>query len=203
MGFKPIVSNNKQMLLSLIKNIPFVKRTYLKTGNKWVHKKLKTVSPHIKGKTIDIGSGNGMVAFYLKNKGHNITALDVGNLSIHPEIKTIVYDGNKMPFKDKEFDTGLILTVLHHTDDPVEVLKEAKRVCKRLIIIEDIYNNKIQQYMTYGMDTLVNLGHSNMTYQNKNDQEWKKTFNQLGLKVLTENQKKVLLFFRQVTYVLE
>jgi len=191
------------MILSLIKNIPFIKKSYLNLGHKWVHRKLETVLIHIQGKTVDIGSGNGMVAFYLQKKGHQMTALDVADLSIHPEIKTIVYDGNQMPFENREFDTGLILTVLHHTDDPVIVLKEAQRVCKRLIIIEDIYSNTLQQYMTYAMDTLVNLGHSNMTYQNKNDQEWKTTFKQLGLKVVFEKQKKVLLFFRQVTYILE
>ena len=191
------------MILSLIKNIPFIKKFYLNLGNKWVHRKLETVLPHINGNTIDIGSGNGMVAFYLQENGHKMTALDVADLSIHPEIKTIVYDGQQMPFKNQQFDTGLILTVLHHTDNPLIVLKEAKRVCKKLIIIEDIYSNTIQQYMTYAMDTLVNLGHSNMTYQNKNDQEWKTTFKQLGLKVVSEKQKSVLLFFKQVTYVLE
>ncbi|MGK0390722.1 MAG: SAM-dependent methyltransferase [Maribacter sp.] len=189
------------MLLSLIKNISFIKRSYLKIGNIWVDRKLKTVVPHLKGNVVDIGSGNGMVAHYLQKKGHHITTLDVGDLSIHDSIKTIVYDGKKMPFKNKEFNTGLILTVLHHTDDPIDVLQEAARVCEQLIIIEDIYNNIIQQYLTYGMDTLVNLGHSNMTYQNKSDQEWKTTFNQLGLEVVSEQQKRVLLFFRQVTYV--
>lgn len=191
------------MLLSLIKNIPFIKETYLKIGNKWVHRKLQTVIPFIQGNTIDIGSGNGMVAHYLQEKKYQITALDVADLSIHKNIKTIVYDGQKMPFKNKEFNTGLILTVLHHTDNPEAILKEAQRVCKRLIIIEDIYNNIIQQYMTYAMDTIVNFGHSNMTYQNKNDIEWKTTFKQLGLKVVSEKQKSVLFFFRQVTYVLE
>ncbi len=191
------------MILSLIKSVPFLKRMYLRLGNLWVERKLATVIPHIKGNSIDIGSGNGMVAFYLRNQGHEIKALDVANLSIHPQIETIVYDGQHMPFEDEVFDTGLILTVLHHTDDPVAVLRESSRVCKRLIIIEDIYTNTIQQYMTYGMDTLVNLGHSNMTYQNKNDKEWKTTFKQLGLKVVSEKQKSVLLFFRQVTYVVE
>lgn len=190
------------MILSTIKNIPFIKKAYLNIGNKWVHRKLETVLPHIHGNTIDIGSGNGMVAFYLQNKGYQMTALDVADLSIHPKIKTIVYDGEKMPFENQQFDTGLILTVLHHTNDPFVVLQEAQRVCKKLIIIEDIYTNVVQQYMTYFMDTLVNLGHSNMTYQNKNDPEWKTTFKQLGLKVVFEKQKRVLLFFRQVTYVL-
>ncbi len=195
--------NAKSMLLSLIKNIPFFKKNYLSLGEKWVEKKLSTVLPHSQGKVLDIGSGNGMVAFYLKNKGFETSALDVADLSIHPEIKTIVYDGKKMPFEENEFDTGLLLTVLHHTDSPENVLQETARVCKRIIIIEDIYSNIVQQYLTYFMDTLVNFGHSNMTYQNKNDQEWKMTFKLLNLKVISEKKKRVLLFFTQGTYILE
>ncbi len=193
------------MILSLIKNIPFIKKIYLHIGNQWVNKKLKTVIPHLifNKNIIDIGSGNGMVAHYLKNKEYSITALDVANLSIHPQIKTIIYDGKKMPFQNNEFHTGLLLTVLHHTHSPEEVLQEASRICSRLIIIEDIYSNIIQQYLTYAMDTLVNFGFSKMTYQNKNDKEWKTTFNQLGLKVVSEEKKSVLLFFTQKTYVLE
>ncbi len=191
------------MLLSLIKNIPIIKNAYVAFGNLWVERKLSTVVPFIKGNCIDIGAGNGSVALYLQKKGIEITALDVDDLSIHPSIPTIVYDGDKMPFPNQSFHTGLLLTVLHHTDSPESVLKETARVCKRIIIIEDVYSNIIQQYLTYAMDTLVNWGHSNMTYQNKNDLEWKKTFQEMGLHIIEEKKKKVLILFTQKTYVLE
>ena len=42
-------------------------------------------------------------------------------------------------FKDNFFDSAIIAYVLHHCDDPVSVLKEAKRVCRgNIIIFEDI-----------------------------------------------------------------
>jgi ubiquinone/menaquinone biosynthesis C-methylase UbiE len=114
-----------------------------------------------------------------------------------------VYDGVHMPFEANSFDTGLLLTVLHHCPDPDIVLQEAARVSQKLVIIEDVYSNPIQQYMTYAIDTLVNFGHSSMTYQNRSDKEWKTTFDRMGFKLVEESSKSVLLFFRQATYVLE
>ena len=97
----------------------------------------------------------------------------------------------------------MLLTVLHHTPDPEKVLLEAMRVSKRVIIIEDVYSNKVQQYMTYAMDTLVNLGHSSMTYTNKNVAEWRAVFQEQGWTLKKATPRRVLLFFTQMTYVIE
>ncbi|MCP4439059.1 MAG: methyltransferase domain-containing protein [Aureispira sp.] len=194
------------MLLKFIKNIKLVKRFYSsRLGKAWVQRKLSTVIPHLSqnDSILDIGCGNGLVTDNLRQQNFQVTPMDVGDLSILESVKPIVYDGEHIPFEDQEFSAALLLTVLHHTDDPIAVLKETKRVAKRIVIIEDIYSNVVQKYMTYAMDTLVNLGHSNMTYQNKSDKEWKVCFEELGLNLIHENSKSVLLFFRQATYVVE
>jgi ubiquinone/menaquinone biosynthesis C-methylase UbiE len=193
------------MILHAIRKFNLIAKFYSSNlGKKWVANKLKTVLPHFNQseKIIDIGSGNGMVTHTLSQQNFNCTPIDVADLSIIEAVKPLVYDGVNMPFEDNTFDTGLLLTVLHHTPDPIPVLKESARIAKKIIIIEDIYNNKIQQYMTYAMDTLVNFGHSSMTYQNKSDSEWKITFDELGLELVKESTKSVLFFFRQATYVL-
>lgn len=192
------------MLLKFIKNIKLVKRFYSsRLGKSWVERKLATVIPHLSPdhSILDIGCGNGLVTDNLRQHGFQVTPIDVDNLSILESVKPIVYDGQHMPFEDQEFDTALLLTVLHHTDNPIEILKETKRIAQRIVIIEDIYSNILQKYMTYAMDTLVNLGHSNMTYQNKSNKEWKASFKELGLELVHESSKSVLLFFRQATYV--
>ena len=53
------------------------------------------------------------------------------------------------------------------------------------------------------MDTLVNFGHSKMTYQNRSLEEWKLIFKDLNLEIIAEKQKRVLLIFRQATFVLK
>lgn len=194
------------MILQAIRKFDLIGKFYASSlGQKWIQNKLKTVFPHLNlpGKNIDIGCGNGMITQHLRQQNYHCTAMDVANLSIVPSVEVVVYDGLSMPFEDKHFDTALLLTVLHHTPDPIPVLKEAARIAKKIIIIEDIYNNKVQQYLTYAMDTLVNLGHSSMTYQNKSDKEWKAAFKALNLELIETSSKPVLFFFRQATYVLK
>jgi len=49
-----------------------------------------------------------------------------------------IIDGKNLPFPEKSFDLVLINYVLHHSGDPVAILKEAKRVSKKIIIYEDL-----------------------------------------------------------------
>ncbi len=194
------------MILEALRKFNFVGKFWASSlGKKWISNKLKSVLPHLNPteKTIDIGCGIGMITHRLRQQNFDCTPLDVAHLSIIESVKPIVYDGLTMPFEPQSFDTALLLTVLHHTPDPIVVLKESRRIAKKIIIIEDIYNNKIQQYLTYAMDSLVNFGFSDMTYQNKSDKEWKMVFEALGLELVAESSRSVLVFFRQATYVLE
>lgn len=194
------------MLLNSIRKYNLLRRFYeSKTGKKWIRNKLASVLPYLDkaDNIIDIGCGNGLISQKLTENGYHCTPVDVADLSIANNINVIVYDGRHLPYQDKSFDVALLLTVLHHCEQPLDVLQESLRVASRVIIIEDIYSNKIQQYLTYGMDTLVNLGHSNMTYQNKTDSAWKAAFDELGCILKASSSKNVLGVFRQATYVLE
>ncbi|MGH1339130.1 MAG: class I SAM-dependent methyltransferase [Aureispira sp.] len=194
------------MLLQLIRKFDLFGKFYSsRFGQAWIRKKLRPVLPHLtKGQQhVDIGCGNGLIVESLRQQGYPCAAVDVADLSIVPEVKVTVYDGLHLPFEERQFDTALLLTVLHHTPDPIPVLEETARVAKRLVIIEDVYSNIIQQYMTYAMDTLVNLGHSSMTYQNKSDAGWKEAFEAMNWRIVAQSSQSILFFFRQATYVLE
>jgi len=194
------------MILKIIKNNTWLRQTYIQTLSRfWVKEKVSRFLPYLtSGSTaVDIGAGNGLVAFELQNAGIKATAVDVANLSILPEIPVTVYDGEKLPYGNNHFDNALLLTVLHHTTDPVAVLKESARVAKQVVIIEDVYKNVLQKYLTFTMDTLVNFGHSEMTYQNRSLEEWKLIFKDLDLEIIAEKQKRVLLIFRQATFILK
>jgi ubiquinone/menaquinone biosynthesis C-methylase UbiE len=43
-------------------------------------------------------------------------------------------DAARLPFKDKEFDVAVLSEILEHVDDPVAVIREAKRVARFVII---------------------------------------------------------------------
>lgn len=174
-------------------------------GKKWTAEKVSRFLPFLSPneKILDIGCGNGLVSLYLQKKGFDITALDVADLAYSPKIKVMVYNGENIPFAENQFDVALLLTVLHHTDSPEKVLKEAARVAKKILIIEDIYENPFQQYLTYIMDTFVNFGFSNMTYQNKSDKAWRQLFAEMSLQVENVSYKRVLFFFKQATFFIK
>jgi len=194
------------MILTLIKNNAWLRQRYIQTLSRfWVKEKVSRFLPWVPAgsNAVDIGAGNGLVALELQQAGIETTAVDVTDLSILPKIPVTVYDGQILPFPNRHFDNALLLTVLHHTTDPVAVLKEASRVAKQVVIIEDVYKNSWQKYATFAMDTLVNFGHSKMTYQNRSLREWKEIFKELNLEIINEKQKRVLLIFLQVTFVLK
>jgi SAM-dependent methyltransferase len=47
------------------------------------------------------------------------------------------FDGRRLPFTDRSWDTVLFCDILHHTERPVELLREAVRVARHSILIKD------------------------------------------------------------------
>ncbi|TVQ48675.1 MAG: class I SAM-dependent methyltransferase [Gloeocapsa sp. DLM2.Bin57] len=152
---------------------------------------------------LELGCGLGTVTDYFQQQGLTITPIDIKNLSLFPDIKPIVYDGNNIPFDDKTFDIVLLLTVLHHTIDVIKILDEAQRVSNQIIIIEDIYDHKCQQYLTYGVDSLINFEFREHPHNNRTDEQWHQLFKNLNLKINYTYIYSFVFFFKQVLYVLD
>lgn len=91
---------------------------------------------------------------------------------------------------------------MHHVSDPINLLKEAARVSKKIIIIEDVYNSTIQQCLTYIVDSLVNFEISGHPHTNKTDIQWRDQFDKHGLKLSTASVYNYIYLFRQAVYVL-
>ena len=153
-------------------------------------------------KILDIGSGTCNICQILKNNLYNCTAVDIKNKSILSNITPIIYDGKKLPFKDKSYDVALLLTVLHHTSNPESILKEAKRVAKRIIIIEDVYLNIFHKYLTFFIDSLSNFEFTKHPHSNKKDIEWKNLFNKLGLSLVDVKKNHCFFMIIQRRYYL-
>lgn len=139
---------------------------------------VERIMPYIKESTtlVDIGSGTGDVAYLLKNLGKDVTAVDVSDFHGPRLVTPIIYDGKKLPFKDKSFDTALLLMVLHHTPDPAIVFSEAARVAKEIVLIETTYTNSIDRFFTILSDGLGNLRLDASWTSYKTDGNWKKFF---------------------------
>lgn len=189
-----------------VRERPAMKRWLQKSIPARMAIKLDRIEQHLdkEGTILDLGTGNGGLCLELRKRGYTVEPVDVKNISFFDSVSPTIYDGRRLPFEDGHFPTAMIITVLHHTPDPEAVLDEALRVTgKRMIVMEDIYKNPFQKYLTFFTDSLVNLEFAGHPHTNKSDKQWKKVFADRGLKLVACDEFRTLVFFRQVIYVLE
>lgn len=149
---------------------------------------------------LDIGTGNGALANALIERGVNVTSVDVVDKSRFSGVRPTLIDGKSVPFEDNAFDMVLIITVLHHTKLQRELLTEASRVGKELVIMEDVYRSSSQRYLTYLFDSLINLEFVDHPRTNRNEEGWEELFHELTLRVKDKSSFRTMLLFRQVIY---
>ena len=131
--------------------------------------------------------------------------MDVTNTSLYPNIIPTIYNGNKFPYKNNEFDTGLLICVLHHCPLQVTVLQEAMRTCKRLVILEDTYRNKFEKILVAARDNVGNFEFYMHKY--RSTQDWLKLFDKLNWKsIYTKDWSNISsygMYGRQTFFVIE
>ncbi len=164
----------------------FIKKSNKKRAQKLVDR----IYPYLQNsrRIIDIGSGTGYITSLLKEKGKTIQAVDIANNSFVKDLHVTIYNGEKLPFKDNSFDTSLLITVLHHTDNPEKVLMEAIRVSKEIIVIETGYANLFGKIAIVFIDTLANLTIKINWSSFRTDNQWKELFKKLNLKIVSSSK---------------
>ncbi|MBI3577541.1 methyltransferase domain-containing protein [Candidatus Gottesmanbacteria bacterium] len=167
------------------------------------------ILPYLKNsKTIiDVGCGTGHVTAFLLEKNKDVVAVDIRNQSLAPNTKVVIYDGKRLPYKDKTFDTSLLITVLHHTPSPLVVFSEAARVSKGdMVIIETTYKSFIGKIFIVLFDSLVGRQMKPYWGSYKTDAEWQHFFKQNGFKVVSTQyhaDKTFGIFYNHYVYHLK
>jgi SAM-dependent methyltransferase len=167
--------------------------------------KVNRIKPYLEKdfRYLDLGTGNGGVAELLRRESYQIQGMDVQDRDFFKS-KILLYNGRKIPLEDKTYDAGFLLTVLHHCEDPDKVLAELGRVCdKQLFVMEDVSSNAIMAFLTKSMDSLVNDEWMNHPHQNRTIAEWEASFKKQGLFIKKRIDHRILLIFKQVTWILE
>lgn len=206
MAYEWVFKRQHKTLTEFIVGVPFLRRMAQRSVPARLQIKLHRIAKHLQksDKILDIGTGNGGLCRALRAEGFEVHPLDVADLSFFPEVKATLYDGETIPCADKSFDTCLLITMLHHTPQPEAVLREAIRVCRgKLVIMEDVYTNGFQKQLTFFTDSLVNLEFEGHPHTNKTDAQWQALFKNLDLRLVSREEFRTLLFFRQVIYVVE
>lgn len=113
-----------------------------------------------------------------------------------PGVPLDYYDGGRMPYADKSIDVVTAVFVLHHCDQPEAVLAEMQRVArKKIIIIEDVYRNRLERMMVCLLDYLENRMVSsgmNIPLHFRKATEWEELFRQQGLKLVLSRRFALL-----------
>jgi SAM-dependent methyltransferase len=89
-------------------------------------------------RVLDIGCGDGLLASLImqEHPGVHIIGADV-LVREKTYISVERFDGQQVPYKDDSFDVVLLVDVLHHAQQPLELLREAKRVANSAVVIKD------------------------------------------------------------------
>jgi SAM-dependent methyltransferase len=98
---------------------------------------------------LDVGCGTGDLSAHLQEMyGVRPSAVDVMDFR-QAQIPFQLFDGTSIPFPDKSFDHAVLSEVLHHSHDPMALLKECCRVARSIILFEDMPDGRLGRLILY------------------------------------------------------
>ncbi len=102
---------------------------------------------------IDIGAGKGLLALEMARQfSAQVTLVDVAQYN-HTDLPLTVSDSRLLAFADDSFDYALLSFVLHHSPNPDLILREALRVARRVVIVENVVSGRIRGAVTRLIDS--------------------------------------------------
>ncbi len=195
--YVPNLSQNAKILIMAVQFIPlsllFMLSPAKATFDKAIHSILKSrarakfnaIAPHLTpgDSILDIGAGEGFVGLHAFEQGHSTHLVDVSDRN-RTALPFSTYDGQTLPFADAQFDVGILAYVLHHCHDPDQVLKEAARVCRKLIILETVYISDFDRRRTTFLDHNANRlrGMRKEPLNFDTTEGWSRRFHDINLK---------------------
>jgi ubiquinone/menaquinone biosynthesis C-methylase UbiE len=133
---------------------------------------------------LDVGCGDGQLTCAVSQSRHDITieGIDIV-MREKTDIPVTVFNGRNFPYRDASFDVVLLIDMLHHTTDQMILLREARRVTRKAIIIKDHLCERFgATAILRAMDWVGNARyHISLTYNYWSKKEWFEAFNSLNL----------------------
>jgi len=141
---------------------------------------------------LDVGCGDGTIASLIAQLRPDISICGV-EFMVRPgcKIECRAFDGATLPYPDASFDVCMFVDVLHHTQDPAILLREAARVTRSFVLLKDhIDENALDDLTLRFMDWVGNRPHGVvLTYNYQSRKQWAEHFSQCGLEEKTWNAK--------------
>jgi SAM-dependent methyltransferase len=142
-------------------------------------------------RVLDVGCGDGLLASLIMQKRPDIQIEGVDVLvrkRTHIPVK--MFDGRRFPWADASFDVVMFNDVLHHTDDPLVLLREARRVSRQAIVLKDHTRDGLLAGPTLRfMDWVGNARHGVvLPYNFWAERQWQAAFDQLKVRAAVWKQ---------------
>jgi SAM-dependent methyltransferase len=138
------------------------------------------------GEVLDVGCGDGFLDALIQQERPDVHIEGIDVL-IRPQTHILVkkFDGRNLPFDEKAFETVMFVDVLHHTRDPLTLLKDAARVARRYILIKDHTLDGVLARSTLRlMDWVGNRHHRvALPYNYWPTVRWRRAFDEIDLTV--------------------
>ncbi len=138
-------------------------------------------------RVLDVGCGDGLLARRITQERPdlNIVGIDVLPRS-ETYIEVALFDGKVIPFETDSFDVVMLVDVLHHTDDPMILLREAVRVARRTLVVKDHTREGLLAEQTLRFMDWVGNAHDGVAlpYNYWTSAQWHEAFGALGLDVV-------------------
>jgi SAM-dependent methyltransferase len=135
-------------------------------------------------RVLDVGCGDGLISALLEQHRPDVTVRGIDVLPRSTShIPVEIFDGEHFPFEDKSFDVVLFSDVLHHTSDPRVLLREARRVAARNVLIKDHFRaGFLAKARLRLMDWAGNARFGvSLPYNYWPEQRWRSVWQELGL----------------------
>jgi ubiquinone/menaquinone biosynthesis C-methylase UbiE len=139
---------------------------------------------------LDLGAGNGLIGQVIHDQtGMAVKLADIVDYCVAKLPLILFNQGERLPLDEKCVDTTLLYLVLHHAEDPDQLLSEAVRVTRQRIVIMEGYVEDNQTYMSnalldWFLNRIVQGADINMPLHYRTIDRWRMTFRSLGLKVV-------------------
>jgi ubiquinone/menaquinone biosynthesis C-methylase UbiE len=142
--------------------------------------------PHLRptDRVLDVGAGDCRLAARLQQRmGCTVVPVDVEDFNM-TDLKLTMYDGTHLPFDDNSFDAVLLVFVLHHAEDALAVLAEARRVSRdRIIVLEDVTTSWWDRMMFRSFHKWLAWSEKiSYPFHEKRPREWTELAHSLGLR---------------------
>jgi ubiquinone/menaquinone biosynthesis C-methylase UbiE len=137
---------------------------------------------------LDCGCGSMLVSEILQQRyGVKAFGADVIRLN-HNNHHFCLCSGEHLAFPSATFDAVFLIFTLHHITNPIQALEEGLRVTKKkLIVLEDVYQNQREFQLLKMLDWYGNIMISKdmpFPYNFKTEDEWKTIFQRLDTKLI-------------------